>query len=69
MNRYFQSYELNAEGNRRIQNINAHFIDLLETLELLLPEEGRELELMRMRLEEACVFAKKAIALHSIYQA
>jgi hypothetical protein len=61
MNKEFQVHRLNERGLERAANIAGAFDYLLDTLKGLLPE-GRELSIVKTKLEEGCFFAKKAIA-------
>lgn len=51
---------LNAEGKKKALAIAESFTSLLSNLELICPD-GRELQICRRKLEEACMFAKKAM--------
>lgn len=61
MHAQFAVHILNEEGKRKAQEIAHSFDDLLTRLEAICPE-GRHLALVRTKLEEACFFAKKAMA-------
>lgn len=61
MNTLFQVHRLNEGGLKNAQLIAEAFDTLLERLELLCPA-GRELALVKTKLEEAGFFAKKAMA-------
>lgn len=61
MNREFQVHRLNAQGLERAGNVADAFDYLLDQLCVMCPP-GRELSIVRTKLEEACFFAKKAIA-------
>ena len=62
----FKVHTLNEEGESRANQIAAAFDDLLFTLTgdrpAVLCPEGRELAIVKTKLEEACFFAKKAMA-------
>ena len=60
----FESVVLNPEGVRRQKVIQKAFTTLLRTLDLLVPE-GREFSLARTKLQEACFFAVRGMALYS----
>ena len=61
MHAQFKVHMLNEEGKQKAQQIAEGFDELLTKLEVLVPE-GRELALVRMKLEEASFFAKKGMA-------
>jgi hypothetical protein len=52
---------LNARGKELAEQIASDFDHLLGELEQVCPD-GREMALVRTKLEEACFFAKKAMA-------
>lgn len=60
-NKEFQFHALNPEGASKAGQIALAFDDLLEELVTLCPA-GRELSIVRTKLEEASFFAKKAMA-------
>ena len=61
MNKEFQVHMLNDRGKEEARFIAEHFDALLESLKLHCPET-REFSLCRTHLEQACFFAKKAMA-------
>ncbi len=61
MNPAFEVHMLNERGKVAAGNIAILFNDLLAALETDLPN-GRELAIVKTKLEEACFFAKKAVA-------
>lgn len=61
MRNEFAVHMLNEEGKEKAKKIAQGFDDLMEGLELLCMS-GRELSIVRTKLEEACFFAKKAMA-------
>jgi hypothetical protein len=66
MNREFEVHMLNETGKARARAIAEHFDALLAFLttgpsEAICPP-GRETSILRTKLEEACFFAKKAMA-------
>lgn len=61
MNREFQSHRLNTEGFDKAVRISAAFDSLVTFLETVCAP-GREMAIARTKLEEACFFAKKAMA-------
>lgn len=61
MNSEFETYKTNDLGLETIASIRKHFDGLLEDLVHCIPV-GRELSLVRTKLEEASFFAVKAIA-------
>lgn len=62
MNKEFTFHKLNAEGMIKADLIAREFDRLLEALAPLCPSPGREMSITRTKLEEACFFAKKAMA-------
>lgn len=61
-NPLFQVHKLNKEGFEKAELLAGLFDDLLTGMEKLNLRDGRELALSRTHLEEACFFAKKALA-------
>lgn len=70
MNGEFQVHLLNPKGIEKAKAIGAAFDTLLETLFTLTSQEdksvapirSREMSIVRLKLEEGCFFAKKAMA-------
>jgi hypothetical protein len=58
----FSYHELTGDGQIKALTIAFEFRSLLATLERLVPE-GTELEVTRQKLQEACFFAKRGMAL------
>jgi hypothetical protein len=61
INPEFEVHVLNADGVRKAKQIAADFNAMLNILQGMLPS-GRELSIVKTKLEEACFFAKKGIA-------
>lgn len=61
MNKEFTVHLLNDEGKTKANAIAQAFDDCLEKLILVVPA-GRELAIVRTKLEEASFFAKKGMA-------
>jgi hypothetical protein len=61
MDPLFQVHRLNDAGQAKAGSVAKAFDELLTKLRENLPA-GRELTLVEIKLEEACFFAKKAIA-------
>jgi hypothetical protein len=61
MSSEFKSYKLNGHGLSKAQDIAQLFNNLLGTLSGVCGS-NREFALARTKLEEACFFAKKAMA-------
>ena len=61
MNEAFQVHRLTVEGLEKADEMAHRFDDLLEYLSPIVGE-GRELAIVRTKLEEACFFAKKGMA-------
>jgi|HubBroStandDraft_3_1064219.scaffolds.fasta_scaffold403053_2 hypothetical protein len=71
INPLFQFHKLNDEGQKKAIGIAEAFSELLEKLNYLAtgsqvypvaPPNCRELAIVKTKLEEACFFAKKAMA-------
>jgi len=61
VNKEFQVHILTPDGLGKAKDIAFAFDMLLDRLKEYCPE-GRELSIVKTKLEEACFFAKKAIA-------
>ena len=61
MNKEFQVHLLNDEGLVKAHTVASDFDLLLERMNGYVPA-GREFAIVKTKLEEACFFAKKAIA-------
>lgn len=61
MNPLFQVHRLNDVGLKNAQLIAEAFNDLLTRLEVLCPI-GREMSIVKTKLEEAAFFSKKSMA-------
>jgi hypothetical protein len=57
----FRVHMLNDAGKEKVIRIAGTFDQLLDTLLALCPE-GRPMSLVRTKLQEACYFAKTAVA-------
>lgn len=68
MNPLFQTHVLNPDGIEKAKRLGALFDKLVADIEALTPMAGRELALCHTKLEEACFFAKKAIAKNAAHQ-
>lgn len=53
---------LSADGIAKAISIAILFNDVLSDLSVLCPQETREFSIVKTKLEEACFFAKKAMA-------
>lgn len=60
-NELFEVHMLNDDGKKKASNLADAFSNLLSIIEELCPE-GRELSIVKTKLEEASFFAKKAMA-------
>lgn len=58
----FAVYNLTEKGLTAAAVIGVTFDDFLNDLEVLCGTDGRHMALVRTKLEEACFFAKKAMA-------
>jgi hypothetical protein len=61
MRAQFAVHMLNASGKNKAGVIATAFDTLLSDLERVCPD-GREMAIVRTKLEEACFFAKKSMA-------
>lgn len=62
MHEAFQVHILTDGGKTLATKIAESFDKLLGDLEFYCPKDSREMALVRTKLEEACFFAKKAMA-------
>ncbi len=66
MRQEFQVHILNDKGIEQAKELGEAFSDFLDKLETLIPQaaqvNGREMALVRTKLQEASFFAKRAIA-------
>jgi hypothetical protein len=58
----FAVHMLNETGKSRARTLADLFSDLLDNVEFLVGSQGREIAIVRTKLEEASFFAKKAMA-------
>lgn len=63
----FRSHKVNEAGVRMIEHVRADFSALVASLEEAVGG-GRELAIVRTKLEEACMFSIKAISNDPRYQ-
>lgn len=70
INPEFQVHRLNATGLARADEIAAAFDEILERCKEWLSDsrDGRELELVRVNLEQACQYTKKGMAKQHVNQ-
>ncbi len=59
----FKVHKLNAEGLAKAELLAGVFSDALNSIDQLLPAQSREKSLVVTKLQEACFFAKRGIAL------
>jgi len=64
----FQVHVLNGVGIDKAREIADGFSAFLENLETVCGDAGREMAIVRTKLEEACFFAKKAMASRPVNQ-
>jgi hypothetical protein len=64
----FSYHALNQQGKAHCEEITKAFDFLLNTLRVHCPE-GREFSLVKTKLEEGCMFAKKSVAIQPENQA
>lgn len=63
----FTVHRLNEAGMPKAEQIAEEFSRLLDAVEKIVPQtpgNARELAITRTKLQEACFFAKRAMALH-----
>lgn len=65
MNREFEVHMLNESGKVKAAAIALAFDECLDKLLRINPDPSREMSVARTKLEEACFFAKKAMASQS----
>ena len=65
----FAVHKLNKEGMDKATQLAAGFSDFLNLVESLVGPDGREMSIVRTKLEEASFFAKKSIAIRPENQA
>lgn len=66
MHKEFEVHKLSEEGLKKATLIAHVFDDALDALEELWGDDtGREAAIVRTKLEEACFFAKKALAVQA----
>jgi len=64
----FKVHILNDDGITCARSIAQEFNNLLTVLHSLIGEPNREFSIVKTKLEEACFFAKKAMAKNPAYQ-
>ena len=62
MNKEFEVHMLNDAGRVKAAQIAVVFDECLDKLLKVNPDASREMSICRTKLEEACFFAKKAMA-------
>jgi hypothetical protein len=62
MNTLFEVHMLNEKGQGLAKSLAGEFYGFLCSIEGMCGTEGREMAIARTKLEEACFFAKKAMA-------
>ncbi len=65
MDELFKFHQLNEEGKQKAQEIADTFQELLDNLKTLCYEPSREFSIVKTKLEEACFFAKKSMAVRT----
>lgn len=58
----FEVHKMNAKGIEKASHVANAFANLLDELESIIGGPSREMSIVRTKLEEACFFAKKAMA-------
>ena len=59
----FEVHRLNEQGMRKARDIAEAFQQTLDEVEILVGKDGREMALVRTKMQEACFFAKRAMAM------
>jgi hypothetical protein len=67
MNKEFEVHIITPPGIEQMNLIAQTFNELLDSLKKICPE-SREFSITKTKLEEACFFAKKSIAMNKEYQ-
>lgn len=67
MREEFKQHRLNADGTAKVQLIGEVFSDLLDQIDSLVPG-GRELAIVKTKLEEAKMFAVLGVSRHKFCQ-
>jgi len=62
VNPLFEVHMLNEQGKGLAKSLAGEFHGFLSSIEGMCGTEGREMAIVRTKLEEACFFAKKAMA-------
>ena len=62
MDKLFEVHILNEHGRELAKALTGEFYGFLCSIEGMCGKEGREMAIVRTKLEEACFFAKKAMA-------
>jgi len=68
INSLFQFNRLNEDGIKKVDEIAYQFDGLMTKLNKLCTTEGREYTIVKQKLEEACFYAKKSVALLAKHQ-
>lgn len=63
MQSLFKYHQLNPAGVAKVEAVAAAFDDLLSKIEAQCNVHSREFSITKTKLEEACFFAKKSIAI------
>jgi hypothetical protein len=67
MDNLFAFHKLNTQGQEKATIIACWFVELISKLATVCPE-SREFSITKTKLEEACFFAKKAMAVQLLNQ-
>lgn len=62
MDKLFEVHMLNEQGKGLAKALAGEFFGFLCSVEGMCGKDGREMAIVRTKLEEACFFAKKAMA-------
>jgi hypothetical protein len=58
----FAVHILNEQGKKKAEAVGQVFTAALNAIETLCGDDGREMAVVRTKMEESCFFAKKAMA-------
>lgn len=65
MNKLFDNFCTTHEGKNKIEQSKKLFSNLMNEIALLDLEGGREFDIMKQKLEEACFYLNKSISINN----